>query len=294
MAAANGDGATSGNGAIANGSHSHATLQQLVARLEEPRTAAALHSLLDNAELLAFSVSAVDGLIRRGDRITSNLAQSVSDIKSALPEDTSVYTQHVPRLVAQTPQLADLLERLLPLADSPEFQRTLTLLGKPETMRALNSLLQHSELLVFAVSAADAFVRRGDQITENVRDSLRDLSPSSSDLNSLLESVSRLLPYLPRLIAVAPQFIDIIERLAPFVASEEFDALLDSGVFHADTVRLIGQAGDAFVESYETVSKDDRKLGVFGALMALNDPELQRVLALLVAFGRRFGRAVGR
>ena len=280
---------------VTNGVHSHTNAEQLLDRLNEPRTAAALNSLLDNAELLAFSVSAVDGLIRRGDRLASNVAESVADLKSALPNDTSLYTQQLPRLLKQTPQLVELLETLSPVISSPEFRSTLDLLGKPATLQALNGLLQNAELLAFGVMALDAFVRRGDRIAENVRDSLRDVLPTGEkglDVNAMVESITNILPYLPRLLAVAPKFIEIIEQLAPFVSSKEFDALLDSGVFHADTVRLIGQAGDAFVESYETARSHERKIGPIGLLLALNDPDVQRLMALLISFARRFGRAV--
>ncbi|NOK80951.1 MAG: DUF1641 domain-containing protein [Chloroflexi bacterium AL-W] len=280
-----------------NGTHTeNGTAQQLLDRLNDPHTANALHKLLDNAELLAFSVSAVDGFIRRGDRISSNVAESVADLKAALPDNTSVYTDQVTRLVKQMPQLIEVAEQLTTITSKPEFNATIDALSKPETLNALNRLLSHIELLTFLLTALDAFVQRGDTLADNVRDSLRDFSSYSfspdTDLNTLFEKIAAFLPYLPRLISAAPKFIEIIERLEPFVASDEFDALLDSGVFEADTVRLVGQAGDAFVESYETVREHDRKLSPVAAVLALNDPDVQRALALIVSFGRRFGRAI--
>ncbi|MDN5272852.1 hypothetical protein QTO31_12820 [Chloroflexus sp. MS-CIW-1] len=55
----------------------------LLERLNEPQTAAALHLLLDKAELLAFSVSAVDSLLQRGETIADNVAASVHELRAA-------------------------------------------------------------------------------------------------------------------------------------------------------------------------------------------------------------------
>ena len=43
--------------------------QQLRQRLNEPETAEALNDLIDNLPVVAFSVSAVDGFLRRGDTL---------------------------------------------------------------------------------------------------------------------------------------------------------------------------------------------------------------------------------
>jgi len=50
--------------------------QALAKRLAEPRTAAAVNTLLDHADLLALLVSGLDGLVSRGDTITDSLADS--------------------------------------------------------------------------------------------------------------------------------------------------------------------------------------------------------------------------
>jgi uncharacterized protein YjgD (DUF1641 family) len=84
----------------------------------------------------------------------------------------------------------------------------------------------------------------------------------------------------------------VIERLETVVSSPEFDALLNSGVFHTSTVALVGRAGDAFAESYAESRRSERKLGLIGILRALNDPDVQRAAALVINFGKRFGRTI--
>lgn len=55
----------------------------LLARLGDRATAAALHQLLDNAELLALAVSSADGLLRRSETITDNLVSGLADVRTA-------------------------------------------------------------------------------------------------------------------------------------------------------------------------------------------------------------------
>jgi hypothetical protein len=152
------------------------------------------------------------------------------------------------------------------------------------------------EMLEFLVGSLDAFLQRGEEIADNVRSSLEEVgavvTSTSIDRYGIIESMTRILPYIPRLVAVAPKFIEVIERLEVVVSSPEFDALLNSGIFHADTVALLGRAGDAFVESYDANKRADRRIGAIGLLRVLNDPDIQRAAALVTDFGKRFGSTI--
>ncbi len=57
--------------------------QALAERLAEPRTAAALGTLLDHADLLAVLVSGLDGLVSRSETITDSLIDGVSELRAA-------------------------------------------------------------------------------------------------------------------------------------------------------------------------------------------------------------------
>jgi len=52
-------------------------------RLDDPKVAEALNTLLDHAELLAVLVTGLDGFVRRGDTISNSLSSAVSDFKGA-------------------------------------------------------------------------------------------------------------------------------------------------------------------------------------------------------------------
>ena len=61
-----------------------AAAESLLARLDDPRTAGALHDLLDHAELLALAALMADGLLKRGETITGNLADGLADLRREL------------------------------------------------------------------------------------------------------------------------------------------------------------------------------------------------------------------
>ncbi len=55
----------------------------LLRRLEDPKTAGALHDLLDHAEALALVVTMVDEVLHRGDVLTGNLASTIGEFRSS-------------------------------------------------------------------------------------------------------------------------------------------------------------------------------------------------------------------
>jgi uncharacterized protein YjgD (DUF1641 family) len=285
------------DGQRSNG-RAHTGAEQLLDRLNEPRTLEALNRLLDHAELLAFSAASLDGLVRRSDVIVENVAAGVAELRESFPDGPAVDGAELGRLVAQLPRLVELTTQLTALTERPELQSLLALASTPGTIDALSRLLKHADLIAYMVDALDALLQRSDTMVESVRAILHEVAsstPGASDsLITLLDTLHRQRDYVPRLIAVVPQFTDIVERISPFVASEEFHALLSSGIFHPDTVTLLGQAGDSFVETYDEHQRTGRKLGPVGILRALNDPDVQRVAALLVAFSRRFGETLNR
>ena len=52
-------------------------------RLDDPRVAEALTTLLDHADLLAVLVSGLDGFVRRGDDITANLTSAWGELSGS-------------------------------------------------------------------------------------------------------------------------------------------------------------------------------------------------------------------
>lgn len=131
----------------------------LVARLSEPRVAAAVHDLLDHADVVAFAVGALDGFLRRGEVIADSVGDALRDLRGAsvngpLAEARPALTALLP--VVTDPATLRTVTRLaaaLGEADrAPEPPRTgmrglLTGLRDPDTLRGLHMLLQVAHAL---------------------------------------------------------------------------------------------------------------------------------------------------
>ncbi len=61
--------------------HPQQPAQALAARLEDPAVAAALHRLLDHADLLAILVVGLSGFISRSETISDSLADGVTELR---------------------------------------------------------------------------------------------------------------------------------------------------------------------------------------------------------------------
>ncbi len=91
--------------------------ERLLDRLEDPRTAAALHTLLDNAELIAVLIGGLDGLARKGEVIGDTLAEVLDESRAAVratgldPMETSrQLATLIPTLAAASPAINRVLD----------------------------------------------------------------------------------------------------------------------------------------------------------------------------------------
>ncbi|HFC11868.1 MAG TPA: DUF1641 domain-containing protein [Anaerolineae bacterium] len=268
--------------------------KQLLDRFDDPQTANALNQLLDNAELIAFSATALDGLVRRSDVIMDEVAHSVSEVQTATPPSLGNVLQLLPQLIEMLPQLLQLTTQLLTLTQSAEFQRLLEVLGNPKTLEAIISLMGNMDKLSFAVEAADGFIQRSDTIMGNVSDSVNDARAVSqgSDFNKILQA-------LPQLANATPQLIDTATQLAPiltsdsvqnFINSGALEKLLNSGILSADTIDMVGKLGTSMADSYTVTQRNQTKVGPLGLFKLLRDPEAQKALGLLAEFSKQFGQ----
>ena len=102
-----------------------AAAESLRARLDDPQTAAALHDLLDNVELVATLVSMVDGLLRRGEELTDNLVSGLGELRTAASGagvDPAAVTAVAGELAALLPAVRGSLAPLQQLLEGPALQ----------------------------------------------------------------------------------------------------------------------------------------------------------------------------
>lgn len=86
--------------------------EALRARLDDPKVAASLSMMLDNADTLALGLVALDGLLRRADTISGNIEGSLKDVK-AIGDSFSYLAAPTKRLANDAPQIADAADALL-------------------------------------------------------------------------------------------------------------------------------------------------------------------------------------
>ncbi len=90
----------------------------LAARLDDPQVRASLTRILDNADLLAIMVTALDGLLRRADVIGDSLTSGVADIRTVASANGGTMGDTVTRLSGALAAGLPALEKIMnsPLA----------------------------------------------------------------------------------------------------------------------------------------------------------------------------------
>jgi uncharacterized protein YjgD (DUF1641 family) len=265
---------------------------QLLDRLSDPRINESLNRILDNIELIAFGVTALDGFLRRSSEVADSVAVGVAEIKTSAPNGLGRIIDLLPRIIDMLPQMTALVERLVVLSKTAEFQRLLDVLSNPDTLSAITAIMNNIEFLSMMITALDGFARRADTVADNVAAGIADVvgTDTSKALTSALSLLPQLSASMPKLIEALPQLIEVGQQLQPLLQSPEFNALMASGVFAPKTVSVVGQAGDALVESYDEHRKQPKSLGLYGLLRALNDPDVKRALGFAAEFGKQFGK----
>jgi len=87
------------------------------------------------------------------------------------------------------------------------------------------------------------------------------------------------------------QTFSSLSRLSELFQSDEFEALLDSGVLDPEALQAVGSLGSALVESQKAAQRDEiPSRGVFGLLGALRDPDVQRAVGFITTFAKKFGQ----
>ena len=205
-----------------------------------------------------------------------------------MPEATQTLAENLPALIDALPELTASLPRLL------ELNRRL---GEPATFEAINQVLDRIDLVAASLEMMDSFLRRGDEVADNMAESVREvvgMAPTEevAMLSTLAEALPQLLQILPLFVQMIPQLMEVTERLQTILESEEFAALMSSGVFAPRTVGIIAEVGNAMVDGYEATRRQPEPPSLWQLFRSMRDPEVRRALGFLVEFGSRLGQAV--
>jgi len=153
-----------------------------------------------------------------------------------------------------------------------EALRLLERLSSPEVTKSLASALELTEKLPGTVAmAADTM--------DDVADGLRARGVDVDDrITTLLQVMDRLTQ--PAALAAVSSMLDKVEQVR---------YLLESGVFDPAAVRVVAELGQSLAMSG---ARTPPKIGAFGALRAMSDPDVQRALGFTLSLARSFGASL--
>jgi uncharacterized protein YjgD (DUF1641 family) len=266
---------------IGNGAAYPSQQERIQAKLADPRTADAIERLLDKLDLVAFGVEAVDSFIRRGEEVSNSLASSIRELKNLQgPGETAASD-----FVSSLPQLARAGTQVAAASQRPGFQNLLESglidqLGDPRTIASIQTVLGKMELAAFALTALDSFIERGDQITESVREGLKDAQGLASSIDfARMKPLLELMDHLPALLESGA--LEQLPRLAKFGI-----ALADSGIADPESLAAVKDCFEAARKA------PHQKTSIFGLIGALNDPHVNRSVTLALEFAREYGKRI--
>ncbi len=139
-------------------------------------------------------------------------------------------------------------------------------------MSAISDIVQKADRLKPFVDQIDALPGMIAMVVDILDESMRNAVENGTDVESILR-----------------QGKDVFGKLSGLLNSQEFAALMDSGVFAPEVVKVIADAGDALVESKRQPLPN---ISLFKLLGEIRNPDTQKTLGFLINFARHFGQKV--
>jgi exonuclease VII small subunit len=252
-----------------------ASSQRLLEQLNNPRTIETMSRLLERLELAAFALEAADGLLRRGEQIADNLSEAIGEAKEAVgpaPFNAVELAERVPQLLAAGVKLIELASSpaVMRLLQSDLFDR----LTQPQTLAALETLVDKLPLLAFALSASEATLQRGEELIDNVAESLQEVKHIYKQVNPY--RIKQALNGLPKVIDAGI-------------------ALINAGLFDPEVVSVLVEVGKQAAGPYrEAKHLPERPVTTWQLLRAAFDPDIRRALGVGMYIVKRYGQTFNR
>lgn len=165
-----------------------------------------------------------------------------------------------------------------PISTRSPADELLERLEEPSVVAALNTLLDHADVLAIALVALDGFLSRGDVIANSLADAVGDLRGTSIgggplagvDIKAVAGAVAGL---SGPLVAAAPALTELIDRAAD-----------------PTTMQVANQLTAAVAEGGRNAANTPPPSGAFSLLRALKDPDIARGVGFFLEVARAFGR----
>lgn len=288
-------------------------------RLHDPDTVEKLNHLLDRLDTIERAVDTLERLEQQLPMALSTATDVIDDELTQAAERGVVLDERAgealklaekltePQTVAALTRLIDRLDRLEQIADLADQMPGAVAATVDTVDDALTRAAERGVVL-------DERMREGLALLETLTEpatarALNDLAGRSDQIAEL----ARLADSAPQAIATVVDILDAeyaraaqagfdperalrdaaqaLGKLSEVFRTDEFQALLDSGVLDPEALQVIGGLGTALVESQKEAARGDiPQRGMFGLLGALRDPDVQHAVGFLTRFAKRFGR----
>jgi len=234
------------------------------------------------------------------------------------------FLEQAPGLISMSADMADDVVRRATekgIDIDSRFRATLDLVERltaPQIYEKLNGLLQATEQMpgmvsMFADMADDTYrqaANRGIDIDERLRTGLELAEKlTAPDVLDKINQLLKLSGQAPGMVAMfmdildemynkaaekgldpetmIKQGVDVTKKMTVLLNSSEFQGLMESSVFEPQTLNVLSAVSNALVESQE---EPVRKVGIFGLMRSLRDPEAQKALGFLSTVLKNFGK----
>ncbi len=288
-------------------------------RLQDPDTRQTLHRLLDKLDT-------IEAALDRLDRIEGELPPLLQTTAGVVDDEL---TRAADRGVVLDERAGEAL-RLAEKLTEPETVEVLSaLIDRLDHLDDLAGLAEQvpAAATVTVDTIDEALTRAADRgvvVDERAREGLRLLEkltePDTAaalehllDRSDQIEELTALAEKAPDAIATVVDILDAeyaraaaqgydpertlrqafgaLSRLGTLFQTDEFEALLNSGVLDPEALEAVGSLGSALVDTQKAAQCGDTpSQGVFGLLGALRDPDVQRAVGFITTFAKKFGR----
>jgi uncharacterized protein YjgD (DUF1641 family) len=219
-------------------------------RINHPDTSAALIRLLDRIESL--------------EQAVTTLAEMVQQIPGVVAMATDVVDETYRQ--AQRSGM-DLEQR---------FKQGAALLGaltEPRTATILSRLIEHIDAVEPLLEIAEHMPKAIATGVDILDDTYRQATAAGIDIESMWQRGA-----------------ETAAKLCAAVCSDEFDAIMASGILEPATLGVVGRAGEALTHSQRAAPQQP---GWLDLLRALRDPDVRQAVAFALTFAKQFGRSLG-
>jgi hypothetical protein len=232
-----------------------------------------LTALLERGPEIEYLLDTFGQMLKRGPDIADNLNRAIGDVRGRVGGETGGFDR-----------LAQTVEKLERLSESPSFQVLVDRLQDPGTATSLDDLMGRLDRITAMLESIERLLVRAPQFADNLNTLVRQLRDQNT--GRAFEAARQLGSIDPR------QLVQLLNDLFAVVESPQTRALLRSSVFLDRSVALVDEAATSALEATADAASSRHTTGFFGLFSVLKEPDVQRTLQFGIAFARRFGQKI--